>query len=138
MRRTARDILHLHAIERYRQRAVKGQCLEDDTRQAVPRMSKDEWVTSCLLCAGVPAWLLDVLGVWLCEAKGSAWTTSLVEIQGASHELRKEQVAVPFTLVEAARELGFQQAFRELRTMKQMAESQVAQNMIRHAGGDTH
>lgn len=129
----AREILHAHAIERYLRGGVKSLVLEEDKRTSVPRMTHDEWVNSCQLTFGVPALILDVLGVWLCESAGSVWTTVLVEIQGSEAELRKEQVAYKLTLAEAAWRAGHRLDYPELNKLKRAAEAMVTENMVRRA-----
>lgn len=133
---TAREILHFHAIERYLRKGVKSLTLEPYTRPTCPRMSHDAWVTSCLLTAGVDARVLDVLGVWLCEAKGTAWETTILKIQESEQELRKEQVAVKYTLAEASWAAGHKGLFPDypqIMKAKREAESLVAENMLRFA-----
>lgn len=129
----ARDVLHDHAIERYLRAAVRSLCLDDDLRSAVKRMSPDQWVTSCLLCAGVDGRTLDILGMWLCEQAGSAWAPAVVEVQGEVVEVRKEQVAVRLTLVEAAWRVGHKLDYPAVRKLKAEAEQVVAENLVRRA-----
>lgn len=130
---TATEVLRRHAIERHLRAGIRSANLDGDLGGVV-RMSESAWVTSCALTQGVDGELLDILGVRECEAAGSAWDTVLVDVQGEEAEVRKEQVAVPMTLVQAAQRLGLDLGYAEIKAMRAAAIRRVQDNQVRRAG----
>lgn len=133
-RPTATEVLHNHARERWLRRAIRSVRLDGDPG-VVRRMSEGEWVDSCALVRGVPAELLDVLGVRECEAGAATWNG--VAIEGIDDWLLTEQVAKPLTLEQAARRLVqltgsavVSVGGADLRKMRMAAIATVGENLL--------
>jgi hypothetical protein len=101
MRLSATEILRRHCQERRLRRAVRALDMEREP-SAVPLLSHDAWVDSLGLVALVPEHTLAMLEEFYMGEGTTEWTTVLVEVQGQEAELRKEQVAVPLRLADAA------------------------------------
>jgi hypothetical protein len=130
---TASEILRRHAIERYLRASIRSANLDGDM-SSTPRMSESAWVTSCTLVRGVPAELLDILGVRECESAGWVWREVLVEVQGEDHEVRAERSCVPLTLVQAAQMLGLDLSYAQIKAMRTDAIRRVTDNQVRRTG----
>jgi hypothetical protein len=137
MRKSATEILTDHARERWLRRSIRSVQLDGD-RGAVRRMSEGEWVDSCALVRGVPAELLDVLGLRECEANEATWSRLGIDLPDArTLELHTEQVATPLTLAQAAARLArltgsavVSVGGADLRKMRMAAIATVSENMM--------
>jgi hypothetical protein len=129
MRLSATEILRRHAIERYMRAGIRSVTLDED-RGGPPRMSESAWVTSCLLVRGVPALVLDVLGVRECEAEESTWCEEALEVMGVATWVPTSQVARPLSLVQAAARLGLALEYEQLKQMRQAALAVVTENLL--------
>jgi hypothetical protein len=98
---------------------------------AVQRMSDRAWVDSCQLVRGVPAELLDILGVRECGSGSVTWNKEAAEHLGITFEFQTEQVARPLTLVQAARRLGHELDHQTLKAMRHAAIATVTENQLR-------
>jgi len=127
---SATDILRRHAIERYLRAAVRSANLDGD-RGAEPRMNEAAWVDSCQLVRGVPAELLDVLGVRECQAAESTWNYEAAEHMGITYERQTDQVARPLTLAQAAARLGLELDQVQLKQLRLAAIATVTENLLR-------
>lgn len=132
-RLSASEILRRHARERYLRAGIRSANLDGDLG-AVPRMSESAWIDSCQLVAGVPAELLDVLGVRECEAVGVVWNQEAREVMGVVGWHPTEQVAQPPTLVQAAERLGLKLGHDDLRRMRLAAIAKVTENQLTRRG----
>jgi hypothetical protein len=135
MRLSATEVLRWHAIERHLRAGIRSVNLGDGFG-VVERMSEARWVDSCALVRGVPAELLDVLGVRECEADESTWIEEAREVMGAPEWVATSQVARPMTLARAAARLGLALDYAELRKMRQAAIAVVTENQLRRQGAE--
>jgi hypothetical protein len=129
MRKSATEILTAHARERWLRRAIRSVQLDGD-RGAVRRMTEGEWVDSCALVRGVPAELLDVLGVRECEAAGTYQNSEAISLPDRVLVVDTEQVATLLTLEQAARRAGVELGGADLRKMRMAAIATVGENML--------
>ncbi len=130
---SASDVLKAHARERYLRTAIKSIDHEQDPSSAVPRMSAEAWIESCLLTRGVDQVTLDMLGAHSCENAGWHWDKVAVVIQGVTQEVLKERAPVPLTLRQAAARAGLACTYAEARARQLQALSVVQENMFRRA-----
>lgn len=130
MKRSPTDILRDHSRERWLRRAIRSVNLDGDIG-STPRMGESAWVASCALVRGVPAELLDVLGVRECVAVEATWTREAAEHMGVAYERCTEQVARPLTLVQAAAQLGIERSYDDLKASRLDALATVTENLLR-------
>ena len=133
MRKSATGVLRDHARERWLRRAIRSVQLDGD-RGAVRRMGEGEWVDSCALVRGVPAELLDVLGVRECEASHTTWNLEAAVHMDEHYWRKTEQVARPLTLGDAAARLGLSLGHDDLRVMRMAAIRTVSENLSARLG----
>jgi hypothetical protein len=126
---TPTEVLRRHAIERWLRRAVRSVVIGEGG-PGVPRMSPGAWLESCALTRGVPAQLLDVLGIRECEGMGVSWVEEAREVMGEMGWHPTEQVARPLTFVRAAARLGLELEFGELRDQRLAAIATVTENLL--------
>jgi hypothetical protein len=130
MKRTATDVLRDHARERWLRRAIRSVNLDGDLG-STPRMSESAYVDSCQLVRGVPAELLDVLGMRECVAVEATWTREAAEHLGVPFERHTEQVAKPLTLMQAAVLLGLGHLdYEVLKAMRLAAIACVSESLL--------
>jgi len=130
-RLSATEVLVRHARERWLRRAIRSVPL-DGQLGAVERLSESAWVDSCQLTAGVPAVLLDVLGVRECEGTGEQkWNCEQAEHMGITYERETERWTPRLTLEQAATRLGLEIDHQALRSMRFAAIATVTENLLR-------
>lgn len=130
-RSSATDILRDHARERWLRRAIRSVNLDGDRGTGAPRMGEAAWVDSCHLVRGVPAELLDVLGVRECEASEATWSRIGIDLPDRTVEVPTEQLARPLKLEQAARRLGLERGHAEMKAMRLAAIATVTENLLR-------
>jgi hypothetical protein len=132
------EILKRHARERYLRSGIRSANLDGDAG-STPRMSESAWVDSCQLVRGVPAQLLDILGVKECEGAAVTWNEEAREVMGVTDWHPTEQVAEPLTLAHAAALLGFVGLdHKVLKAMRLSAIATVTENLLRRRAQEGH
>jgi hypothetical protein len=134
------DILKRHARERYLRIGIRSANLDGDTG-STPRMSESAWVDSCQLVRGVPAQLLDVLGLKECEGISERvtglveWNEEAREVMGVMGWQPTHKVATPLTLAKAAARLGLGHLdHKALKAMRLAAVAIVTENLLARRG----
>lgn len=125
------DLLKRHARERWLRIGIRSANLDGDVG-STPRMSESAWIDSCQLVRGVPAQLLDILGVKECEGAAVSWNEEAREVMGVTGWHPTEQVAEPLTLAQAAAQLGLTDMdHKVLKAMRLAAIATVTENLLR-------
>ena len=131
----AGEILRRHVIERRRRAVTHSATLDDDPHSAVPKMSDAQFADSCQLVQGVPEGILRMLEVWYCESAGTTLTVDAVEMPEGIENIPTVQVAVKFTLRQAAKLAGILGiTTAEARNMHRAAKDQVTDKLVQRAG----
>lgn len=113
--------------------AVRSVNIDEDPRHSVPRMSDEQFAASSWLVRGVHELTLRLLDAWWFEHAGSTWMVDAVEMPDGMHNIPTEQVAIRFTLSEAAEKIGLRATFKELQFLYREAQRVVTDNLIHSA-----
>jgi hypothetical protein len=104
--RDALDILRSHVLERHLRASLKAQDIGQDP-ESTPRMSIEDWVSSCGLVRGIEERTLQVLHTLWVESPGTKVESTIVELAGGSEvEVQSRVVAQRYTLAQAATRHG--------------------------------
>lgn len=135
-RSEAGAILRRHVILRRMRSSVRSINPEAASEARGPRLAEVDFEESCALVRGVPEWTLGMLEVWVCDSPGATWTVDAVQIRGRMENIPVEQVAMRYTLSQAAHVMGVALNFKQARALYSEAMSIVTDNLIARAGSE--